>query len=203
MRYVTFPKQINRLHSYNVTPSAFKAQMEFLYRNNYSVIKLEEFISCLTQKREIPRKSVVITFDDGYKNNYTNAFPVLKRYNFPATIFLATDYIGTNEVFPWFNGLCGGDEKVKENWIPLSWGEITEMSQDGITFGSHTCSHANIRKMSKKDFEKEIERSKDVIERQINKHINLFSYPFSFPKYRRRYRDLINETREALFGADS
>jgi hypothetical protein len=52
--------------------------------------------------------------------------------------------------------------------------------------------------MSKKDFEKEIERSKDVIEGQINKPVDLFSYPFSFPKYRRRYKSLINETREAL-----
>jgi peptidoglycan/xylan/chitin deacetylase (PgdA/CDA1 family) len=194
------PKEINRIHSYNVTPSAFKDQMGFLYKNNYSVMRLEEVISSLTQNRELPHKSVVITFDDGYRNNYTNAFPVLKRFNFPATIFLATDYIGTNKVFPWFRDLLGEDEEVKENWIPMSWREVREMSKDGITFGSHTCSHANIRQMSKSTFEEEIERSKDLIEGQIDKNINLFSYPFSFPKYRRRYRDLINKTRKALLG---
>ncbi len=192
------PKQIKCLHPYNVTPSAFNAQMEFLYSNNYSVMRLEEFIFSLTQNRELPHKSVVITFDDGYRNNYTNAFPVLKRYSFPATIFLATNYIGTNNVFPWFNDLRSRNETIKENWIPLSWPEIIEMSQDGITFGSHTCSHSNIRKMNKRRFEEEIERSKDVIEKQIGKQINLFSYPFSFPKYRQGYRGLIEVTREVL-----
>lgn len=192
------PQEIKALHSYNVTLSAFKKQMAFLYKRNYSVIKLEEFVSCLTQKRQTPPKSVVITFDDGYKNNYTHALPILKQYNFPATIFLATDYVGTKELFPWLNDLHGGNEKVKENWMPLSWEEIKEMSQEGITFGSHTCSHTNIRKMNKKDFETETERSKNVIERRMNKQVNLFSYPFSFPKYRRRYRNLIGETREIL-----
>jgi peptidoglycan/xylan/chitin deacetylase (PgdA/CDA1 family) len=175
--------------------------MGFLYKNNYSVIKLEEFIFCLTQKGEIPHKSVVISFDDGYKNNYTNAFPELKQYNFAGTIFLATDYTGTNEVFPWFKVFCEGDKRLKENWIPLSWEEVREMSQDGVTFGSHTCSHGNIRKMSTKEFEKEIEESKNIIEDRINKQINLFSYPFSFPKYRRCYRDLIGEMRRILVRA--
>ena len=192
------PKEIIHQYTYNVTPPAFREQMEFLCKNDYSVIRLEELISCLTQNRELPQKSVVITFDDGYRSNYTNAFPVLKRYNFPATVFLATDYIGKSEVFPWFNGLSERNQKARENWIPLSWGEIIEMSQDNIRFGSHTCSHANIRKMSEREFGKEIEESKRVIEGKINKHVNLFSYPFSFPKYRRRYRDIINETRESL-----
>jgi len=174
--------------------------MEFLSRNDYSVIKLEDFVSCLTEKREVPVRSVVITFDDGYKNNYTNAFPVLRRFNLPATIFLATDYIGTSEIFPWFNGLSERDQKARENWIPLSWEEITEMNGDGVAFGSHTCSHANIRNMSKITFEEEIERSRGVIERQIDKTVNLFSYPFSFPKYRRSYSDLTKEIKEALLG---
>ena len=100
--------------------------------------------------------------------------------------------------FPGLKIYVSSDTWVKGNWLPLSWEEVKEMSQDGVTFGSHTCSHANIRQMSKSTFEEEIERSKDVIERQINKQINLFSYPFSFPKYRWRYRDLIAETRGVL-----
>jgi peptidoglycan/xylan/chitin deacetylase (PgdA/CDA1 family) len=192
------PKQIKRLHSYNVTPSAFIAQMQFLCTNNYSVIKLEDFVSWLTEKREVPQKSVVITFDDGYRNNYTNAFPVLKQLNFPATMFLATDYIGKNEIFPWLNNLCNGSRGLIDNWIPLAWPEILEMSRDGLTFGSHTSSHTNLRKMTTKDFEKEIEKSKNIIEEKTKKPADLFSYPFSFPKYRRRYRDITNETKEVL-----
>lgn len=172
--------------------------MEFLYRNGYSVMELEDLISCLTENREIPGRAVVITFDDGYKNHYTNAVPVLRQYDFPATIFLATDYIGSNDVFPWLNSLCCRNGACKQSWIPLSWAEVSELSKGRFTFGSHTCSHTNIREMSGGVFKREIERSKKVIEGKINRTVNLFSYPFSFPKYRRRYRDLTWGTREAL-----
>ncbi len=71
------PIGVKPLHSYNVTPTSFKEQMDFLHRNHYSVMELEQLISCLIRKEPFPDRSVVITFDDGYKNNYTNAFPVL------------------------------------------------------------------------------------------------------------------------------
>jgi peptidoglycan/xylan/chitin deacetylase (PgdA/CDA1 family) len=192
------PKEMRVKHSYNVPSSDFKEQMEFLRKNNYTIIALEKLVSFVTKKQELPRRSLVITFDDGYKKNYTEAFPILRQYNFPASIFLATDYIGTKEVFPWLSDLCAGDKKVKGNWIPLSWQEITEMSGDGITFGSHTCSHVNIRHVSKGTFEKEIEKSRNTIEGQISRQVNLFCYPVSFPEYRRCYRGVIQETRGIL-----
>ena len=192
------PREISRLHSYNVTPSAFREQMDFLYENNYSVIKLEEFISCLTKKEEMPHKSVTITFDDGYKNNYTNALPILRQYNFPATVFLATDYIGSNDIFPWLDGLVGHDRDVRESFMPMAWDEVVEMSQDNIAFGSHTCSHSNIRLISENVFEEEIKRSKSIIENKINKNVELFSYPFSFPKYRKTYQHIVDATKDTL-----
>lgn len=193
------PRKIARMHSYNVNPSSFKDQMKFLYENKYSVIKLEELISCLIEKKELSRKAVVITFDDGYKNNYVNAFPVLKQYGYPATIFLATDYIGAGKVFPWLNDLLAYGRMKNENWMPLSWQEVEEMSRWGITFGSHTCSHTNIRMMTERNFEKEIEASKNIIEKKISRQVELFSYPFSFPKYGKRHRHLTEKTRAILF----
>jgi peptidoglycan/xylan/chitin deacetylase (PgdA/CDA1 family) len=142
------PDGVNRLHSYNVTAASFKEQMDFLHRNDYSVMKLERLISCLGGKELFPERPVILTFDDGYKNNYTNAYPVLKQYDFPATIFLATNYIGSDRVFPWLNALLSRDVKLAENWMPMSWQEVEEMSQSNIAFGSHTCSHSNIRTMN-------------------------------------------------------
>lgn len=192
------PIGIKRQHSYNVTPSAFKEQLEYLYKNNYSVITLKDFISCLRMGKEMPYKPVVITFDDGYKNNYTNAFPALKQYNFPATIFLATDYIGTNKPFPWLNGFCKQNTALIENWKPLSWEEVIEMCQDNISFGSHTCSHTNIRLISRNSYKTEIVKSKKLIEQKLNKKLDLFSYPFSFPRYRKHYNPIIKATRDTL-----
>lgn len=190
--------EISRLHPYNVTPSAFKEQMVFLWENGYSVMSLEDLISCLRIEKDLPHKSVVITFDDGYKSAHTNAFPILKKYGFPATIFLATNYIGSDEIFPWLNHLVGRNQRLKSSFMPLAWEEVVKMSEDSIAFGSHTCTHSNIRTTSKKDFEDEIRKSKRIIENKTSKKVTLFSYPFSFPKYRRSYRDVVDAAKDTL-----
>ena len=141
---------------------------------------------------------MVITFDDGYENNYKNALPLLREFNFPATIFLTTNYIGSNEPFPWLNSICESDLRVRENWMPLSWEEVMKMSRDNITFGSHTCSHSNFRLMNENSVESEIVNSTNIIEEKLNKKVNLFSYPFSLPKHRSRYKSLVDITRNIL-----
>ena len=195
------PMGISRHHPYNVSPKAFSEQMDYLYTNGYSVISLEKYL-CPTYKKnkEIKDKSLILTFDDGYRNNHTNAYPILKYYNYPATIFLATDYIGSSKPFPWLDNLFEGDIKIKENWLPLSWKEAAKMSQDGIIFGSHTCAHSNIRQMEKNEIKSEIVKSKNTIEEKLNKNVTLFSYPFSLPKHRNCYSHLINSTKNLLKG---
>ena len=83
------------------------------------------------RRRTLPEKPVLITFDDGYKNNFTCAYPILKRYNFRASIFLVSEYIGKK------NGWSKGEEET------LSWEEIEEMRKEGFSFGSHTHTHPN------------------------------------------------------------
>lgn len=149
-----------------VSPTQFKNQMEWLYQNKYTTISFDTLI----EDMEIPSKSIIITFDDGFKDNYTNAFPILKKYGFTATIFLTTDYIGrTNE---W-------DKKFNELIFPmLSVKEIKEMNEYGISFGAHTCSHPDLRKLTKQEAEKEIRKSKTKIEELIGKPVTTFCYPF-------------------------
>lgn len=84
-----------------VSIESFKKQMEFLSKN-YNVVPLEELIYNIKENKKLPRKAIAITFDDGYANNYTNAYPILKENNLPATIFLATDYIDTGKLL-WFD----------------------------------------------------------------------------------------------------
>jgi len=153
-----------------ISPKEFEQEMDYLSSNGYTTISLDMLREHFSKGAALPIKPVIITFDDGFKDNYTNAFPVLKRYGFTATIFLATNYIGkTNE---W-------DKAFNELLFPmLSQEEIKEMAEYGISFGAHTCSHPDMRKLNKKELEQEVKESKIVIEEIIGKSVTTFCYPF-------------------------
>jgi len=160
----------------NVFPEQFKQQMQYLCESGYRVVRLAEYFKWHKGELNLPKKSVVITFDDGYKNVYDNAYPVLRKYNFPATIFLVTDYIGKEQSFGWF--------KDDDNSLwPLSWGEVAEMSQGNITIGSHSLSHPHLGRLTPEKIEKELGSSKQEIEDQINKEASFFSYPIGIKQY--------------------
>ncbi len=105
----------NRADRMTVKESAFEAQMRFLRDNGYRVIPLEDFFNFSDFKRQIPKKSVVITIDEEWRSTYEIAFPVLKKYGYPATFFAYTDFI-----------------------TPKGWDLIKEMSRSGIKMSSVT-----------------------------------------------------------------
>src|SRR4029079_8939246 len=84
----------------NVAPAAFEAQMEYLARNGYTVIPLKRLARFLQGKEPLPAKTVAITIDDGYRSSYEIAYPILKKYGFPATVFLYTDFVGASSAMP-------------------------------------------------------------------------------------------------------
>ena len=142
-----------------VSPKAFAEQMDFLKKNGYGVITLDDFVEGNKARKKFSHKTVVITFDDGYKDNFKNAFPILKKYHFPAAIFLISDFIGINPNL-------------------LSWDQIKEMSQyDIITFGSHTRRHVYLPEESEEDLNNEIVESKRIIEEHLGKPVYYFAYP--------------------------
>ena len=109
----------------NVTPQAFEQQMEFLARNGYTVISLERLQRFLAGKEAVPAKSVVVTIDDGYRSTYEIAWPVLKKFGFPATVFLYTDFVGASDAMTWAQMKTMTDSKL-------------------ITLQPHSKSHANL-----------------------------------------------------------
>ena len=140
-----------------VQPVHFEQHMEHLAKHKYNVISLSDLIEAIEQNKALPKNTVVITFDDGYKNNYTNAFPVLKKYQFPATIFMPADKVG----------VAGR----------LGYKDIQEMLKHRIDFGSHTRTESYLPDLDEGQLYKEIEQSKNILEQLFDKKIDLFAYP--------------------------
>jgi len=153
----------------NTSQKRFAEHMKFLHDNNYKVIDLSEAVRLISDSRgspnlptfhhsNIPQKKVVLTFDDGYADFYTHAFPVLQGYGFTATVFLPTDYIGNGRP-----GLCG-----KEH---LTWDQVRDLAAAGVAFGSHTVSHPQLYHLQADRIEYELRESKEAIESHLNQTV--------------------------------
>lgn len=149
---------------------SFCRQMEYLSSKGYQTLTLDQFYNLMTTGQKIPRKSIILTFDDGYDDSYSVVFPILRKYNFVANFFITTNYVGTTKVFDW-------DEKISNRRMILSWKEVKEMSDCGMVIGSHTCTHRLLTQIPLKEARYEVETSKAVIESKINKPVNFLSYP--------------------------
>ena len=158
--------QVSKL---SVSPESFERQIRFLKKHDYNVVKLEE-LPGLMQSGKIPHKTIAITFDDGYENNYRYAFRVLKELDIPATIFIIPALVGTDDY--------------------LRWDQVIEMSESGvISIGSHSMIHAYLPALSEQGLDIEITDSKRTIESHIRKDVASFSYPLG--GFNKRVRDKV------------
>jgi peptidoglycan/xylan/chitin deacetylase (PgdA/CDA1 family) len=113
---------------------------------------------------------VMITFDDGYADNFTDALPLLRRYGCPALVFLPTDLVGSG-AFPWDPGGAPGTSAA------LSWDQAREMAASGIAFGSHSKTHPRLTHLEGRGLESELLDSKARIERETGTPAVFFAYP--------------------------
>jgi len=121
----------NRKNSATIPPELFREHMAVL-ETDFNVISLDDVVAFQNGQKSIPPNAVAITFDDGYRSNYEVAYPILKQYGWPATVFLTVDSIG----------------KATATIEKLTWEQIFEMAADGFTFGSHYLTHGMIRQYS-------------------------------------------------------
>lgn len=152
-------------NKWRVQPKDFEKQMNWFYKNNWKSFTISELI----ELDKIPEKSFVITFDDGFEDNFTNAFPVLQKYNFKATIYLVPNQ-KTNH---W-------EEKntsVLSNLLNNE--QILQMQNSGlIEFGSHTLSHVNLSTITDEQLINELKESKKEVENITKKECKAFAYPY-------------------------
>ena len=155
--------QINNVDENLLTVSTqeFDAQMTWLEENGYQTITASELADALEGKGKLPEHPVLITFDDGYIDNYQCAFPILKKHQMKAIIFLISDYVS-----------------MYSNY--LTWEQILEMQAAGIEFGSHTLDHTVLTDLSPIAVERELKGSKNVLQNRLGRKIEFLAYPCGF-----------------------
>jgi peptidoglycan/xylan/chitin deacetylase (PgdA/CDA1 family) len=152
----------------STTPELFAWQMRFL-KDHYTVISPAQLTSAVKTGATLPRNAVLITFDDGYRDVYDNAYPILKQMGFKAFIFPATDYIGTATPFP-------HDEQLPMLNPALEWSQLRTM-HDVFTVGSHTKSHQILTTLPLHMAKEEIFASKALLEDRLGCAVQYFCYP--------------------------
>ncbi|AAK78416.1 peptidoglycan/xylan/chitin deacetylase (PgdA/CDA1 family) [Clostridium acetobutylicum] len=142
-----------------IDKKSFEEQMKYLKDNNYNTLTIDQFYDSIINGKKVPKKSVLITFDDGYEDHYKNAYPVLKKYNLHATMFIITDYLDKGTLY------------LKSN-------ELKEMSDNGIDIESHTTNHPYLDKLTYEEQLKTLQNSKSKLEDICKKSVRFVAYPY-------------------------
>jgi peptidoglycan/xylan/chitin deacetylase (PgdA/CDA1 family) len=166
------PTKDIRIRGAFTSPKRFAKQISHLKKQGFVFYSASELIEYYLEHQRFPAKAITLTFDDGWKDNYTNAFPVLREHGIKATIFLVPSCIGTVS-----SKVVAEGESAREH---LSSEEIIEMSHHGIEFGSHSVNHKHLHQLAPQEIEYEVEESKRQIENLIQQPCKVFAYPAGF-----------------------
>ena len=140
-----------------MSPQNFDAQMRFLAQRGYQSVSLDDLVAGVKSGRQLPPKPIVLTFDDGYVDNFQVAFPILKQNGFCGTFFIITDLAGR----PGY----------------MNWDQIRILAEAGMDIGSHSKTHPDLSTASAKVVADQVKGSTEVLERELGRQIKLFCYP--------------------------
>jgi len=179
------PESGHPYHWINTSQKRFAEHMRLLKENDYKVISLRDAAEILGNAStgiDIPHDKVslhryaVVTFDDGFADFRTGAFPILAEHGFSSTVFLPTGFISDT----------GSTLKGK---MCLRWDDVRELAESGVQFGSHTVTHPKLRGIPWDQVEKELRESKNILEDRLGTEVESFSYPYAFPEDDRRFQN--------------
>ncbi len=149
----------NSAYFYSVKPQKLEQQLAFLKENNYQVLSLGDLYESLESRSPLPPKSVVITFDDGYRDFYTNAFPIVKKFNFRVVSFFVAGYTRMGDY--------------------MNWQMLHELHKSGLVdIESHSISHPLLTRLNNADQRREIFESRKILEDNLGKKVYYFAYPY-------------------------
>jgi peptidoglycan/xylan/chitin deacetylase (PgdA/CDA1 family) len=155
---------------YACSPAMFRRQMAYLKKSGYRVISLGDLATSVAGGTQLNGREVVITFDDGFRDNYTNALPVLRQYGFSAAVFVVSGSVG------------GANEWMVQNGYPrremASWDELREMAEQGVEIGSHTVTHCSLDTADERSATCELRDSRQQIGERLGRPVRFFAYPY-------------------------
>jgi peptidoglycan/xylan/chitin deacetylase (PgdA/CDA1 family) len=151
-----------------ISTTDFESQMQRLKDTGVTVISMDDFLAWRRGEKEVPARSAIITIDDGYISGYSEAWPILKKFGYPFTMFVYTNYIGT-----------GGKS--------ISWQQLAEMREAGVEIGSHTVSHERLtakrgKGRTEADYDawlwNEVNGSREMLESRLGAHVRTLAFPY-------------------------
>lgn len=160
-----------------VTKENFRKQMQYLKDNDYVTLTLDDAYGFFINNKPVPEKSLVITFDDGYVDNYTEAFPILKEFGFTATIFIITDLVDKDPSY-------------------MTAMQLKELQANNIHIESHTVYHEHLGELTYEKTVKTLKESKAFLEKTLSKEIKYFAYPYG--EYSKETLKAVNEVGYSL-----
>ncbi len=174
LMYHSISHSTNRkFKQFTVSPFLFAEQMSYLHQHAYVPITVTQFVNGLSQgDSALPERPVILTFDDGFADFFTDALPVLKQYGFSATMYIITAFV--NSTSCWL-------QREREASRPLlTWHQITQMHASGIEVGAHTHTHPQLDMLSASSAQNEIVISKKILEDHLGQKVSSFAYPFGY-----------------------
>jgi peptidoglycan/xylan/chitin deacetylase (PgdA/CDA1 family) len=157
----------------------FRRQISFLRKTGYRFVTLSDL--AVLKKSKAPGKYAAITFDDGSRDIFNHALPVLRDFHAPATVFVITDFVGQDRFFPWdLEFQRQGKINLSKEDTSMSWDELSLLVRDGWEIGSHTQSHPFLTEIPLSQAEKEISESKRILEDTLGIRVTSFCYPAGY-----------------------
>lgn len=156
-----------------VPPTRFAEQMAYLLTHGYTPMTVTQYVDAIAQQTALlPEKPVILTFDDGMADFFTEALPILKQYTFPATLYITTAFV---------NGTCSWLRREGEATRPmLTWEHIAQIQAAGIECGAHSHTHPQLDMLSSSAAQYEIMTSKKLLEDALGQRITSFAYPYGY-----------------------
>ena len=143
---------------WSVAPKKFEDQMNWIASHGFHPVTMDQFVAHFKQGSELPPKPIILTFDDGWEDQYTTALPILKQHNFVATFFIITNMVGHSAY--------------------LNWDQVNEMLKAGMDIQSHTLTHKRLSVLPNDKAWPEIAESKKILETRLNKPVGILAYPY-------------------------
>jgi peptidoglycan/xylan/chitin deacetylase (PgdA/CDA1 family) len=165
-----------------VSPEVFDEHLSYLDQYHYTPITVTQFVQAMALGGDgLPARPVVLTFDDGYVDFYTSAFPALQRHGFVATLYIPTAFVGGTSL--WVQDMGEGSRPL------LTWEQLAEISTSGIECAAHTHTHRPLDMLPPSEMCDEIVRSKELLEDHLGQQVSSFAYPFGY--YSARVRQVV------------